>query len=92
MPMSGTNPGNDARASRRRTARRSCPGSALISSRTGRKDASISSAMTSSTRSVSFLLVEVLRDLAQLLAVPSAPMKFTLIHGMPNFFSIISAM
>ena len=48
--------------------------------------------MTSSTRSVSFLLSKNFAILRSVFAVASAPMKFTLIHGMPNFFSIISAM
>jgi hypothetical protein len=39
-----------------------------------------------------FFAVEEFRDLAQRFGRGSAPMKFTLIHGMPNFFSIISAM
>ena len=48
--------------------------------------------MTSSTRSLSSLLSKYCAILRSDLAVDSAPMKFTLIHGMPYFFSIISAM
>ena len=47
--------------------------------------------MTSSTRAVSSGSSKYWAIFRSDLAVASAPMKFTLIQGMPNFFSIISA-
>lgn len=62
-----------------------------ISSRTGATSA-ISSAMTASTRAVVAGSSKYLAIRRRDFAVASAPMKFTLIHGMPYFVSIISAM
>ena len=53
--------------------------------------AAISSAMTCSTRAVSSGSPKYWAILRSDFAVASAPMKFTLIQGMPYFFSIMSA-
>ncbi len=51
----------------------------------------ISSAMTSSTRSMSERSPKYWAILRSDLAVEAAPMKFTLIHGMPYLVSSMSA-